>query len=389
MNFSFTDEQRMIRDTAEAFLSGASSSEAVRSAMASESGFESALWKQVCEELYWQAMHIPEEHGGLGLGYVELAATLEQMGRFLFCAPFFSSVCLATNAVLVAGSEAQKADLLGKLIAGETATLAHHDPATVQWEAEGDKFRLNGTARYVIDGHSADWVIVAAAAADAAAADAVAASAAAADSEAEAALFVVPGDQPGLTRRWLPTMDQTRKQAELVFEDVELEAGLRLAGGSAAALANIENLATIALAAEQVGGAQQSLDSTIAYTQDRVQFGRSIASFQAVKHKAADMMVKVEAARSASYYAACIAQEFLADSATADELAEAASVAKAACSEAYLFNAGCGIQLHGGVGFTWEYDIQLYFKRAQSSETLLGNTSHHRERLAALLLDGA
>ncbi|MEE4191847.1 MAG: acyl-CoA dehydrogenase family protein, partial [Halieaceae bacterium] len=114
-----------------------------------------------------------------------------------------------------------------------------------------------------------------------------------------------------------------------------------------------------------------------------------IASFQAVKHKAADMMVKVEAARSASYYAACIAQEFLAGSATADELAEAASVAKAACSEAYLFNAGCGIQLHGGVGFTWEYDIQLYFKRAKSSETLLGNASHHRERLAALLLDEA
>jgi alkylation response protein AidB-like acyl-CoA dehydrogenase len=379
MNFSFTDEQRMIRDTAEAFLSGASSSEAVRSAMATESGFEAALWKQVCEELYWQAMHIPEEHGGLGLGYVELAATMEQMGRFLFCAPFFSSVCLATNAVLVAGSEAQKADLLGKLIAGETATLAHHDPAAVHWEAEGDKFWLNGTARYVIDGHNADWVIVAA----------VAASAAAAGSDAEVALFVVPGDQPGLTRRWLPTMDQTRKQAELVFENVELEAGLRLAGGSAAALANIENLATIALAAEQVGGAQQSLDSSIAYTQDRVKFGRSIASFQAVKHKAADMMVKVEAARSASYYAACIAQEFLAGSATADELAEAASVAKAACSEAYLFNAGCGIQLHGGVGFTWEYDIQLYFKRAKSSETLLGNASHHRERLAALLLDEA
>jgi alkylation response protein AidB-like acyl-CoA dehydrogenase len=379
MNFSFTDEQRMIRDTAEAFLSGASSSEAVRSAMATESGFEAALWKQVCEELYWQAMHIPEEHGGLGLGYVELAATMEQMGRFLFCSPFFSSVCLATNAVLVAGSEAQKADLLGKLIAGETATLAHHDPAAVHWEAEGDKFWLNGKARYVIDGHSADWVIVAA----------VAASAAAAGSAAEVAMFVVPGDQLGLTRRWLPAMDQTRKQAELVFENVELEAGLRLAGGSAAALANIENLATIALAAEQVGGAQQSLDSTIAYTQDRVQFGRSIASFQAVKHKAADMMVKVEAARSASYYAACIAQEFLAGSATADELAEAASVAKAACSEAYLFNAGCGIQLHSGVGFTWEYDIQLYFKRAKSSETLLGNASQHRERLVTLLLDEA
>ncbi len=372
MNFSFTDEQRMIRDTAEAFLSGASPSEAVRSAMETESGFDATVWKQVCEELYWQAIHIPEQYGGLGLGYVELAATMEQMGRFLFCAPFFSSVCLATNALLVAGDDEQKARLLARLIAGETATLAHHAPAAVRWKAEGDQFRLNGTARYVVDGHTADWVIVAAAASG---------------DDGNVSLFVVPGGQPGLVRHWLPTMDQTRKQAELVFENVLVDTGQRLAAGAAAALASVEDLATIALAAEQVGGAQQSLDSTIAYTRERVQFGRTVASFQAVKHKAADMMVKVEAARSASYYAACIAQEFLAGSASTGELAEAASVAKAACSEAYLFNAGCGIQLHGGVGFTWEYDIQLFFKRAKSSETLLGNASLHRERLAALLLD--
>ncbi len=372
MNFSFTDEQRMIRDTAAAFLAGASTSEAVRSAMATESGYDEALWKQVCEELYWQAIHIPEDYGGLGLGYVELAATLEQMGRVLFCSPFFSTVCLAANAMLVAGSSEQKAGFLEKLVAGDSATLAHHDPAAVQWASRDDGFLLNGTARFVIDGHSADWVIVAAEAAG--------------DDE-ELALFVLPGDQHGLGRRWLPTMDQTRKQAELVFDNVEVDACQRLASGSQSTLQSVLDLAAIALAAEQVGGAQQSLDSSIAYTQERVQFGRTIASFQAVKHKAADMMVKVEAARSASYYAACIAQQFLAGGATADELAEAASVAKAACSEAYMFNAGCGVQLHGGVGFTWEYDIQLYFKRARSSEALLGNANFHRERLAAQLLD--
>ena len=204
-------------------------------------------------------------------------------------------------------------------------------------------------------------------------------------------LFVIPGDAEGLTREWLPTMDQTRKQAQLAFDNVEVATANRLGreGEAWPLLENTLDLATIALAAEQVGGAQQALDTTVDYTQERVQFGRRISSFQAVKHKAADMMVKSEAARSARamYYAACIAQEFLEQGSRASELAEAASVAKAWCSDAFFFNAGCGIQLHGGVGFTWEYDIQLLFKRARSSETLLGDASWHRERIAAMLLD--
>jgi alkylation response protein AidB-like acyl-CoA dehydrogenase len=157
------------------------------------------------------------------------------------------------------------------------------------------------------------------------------------------------------------------------------------------------DLATVAVAAEQMGGAQQALDSTVEYTQQRVQFNRTIASYQAVKHKAADMMVKTEAARSAVYYAGCVAEEALQGGAAtsqqaeqlAGQLAEAASIAKAWCSDAYFFNAGTGIQLHGGVGFTWEYDIQLYFKRAKSSETFLGNGAYHLERIARQLLDGA
>jgi alkylation response protein AidB-like acyl-CoA dehydrogenase len=152
-------------------------------------------------------------------------------------------------------------------------------------------------------------------------------------------------------------------------------------------LAKIIDLATIAVAAEQLGGCQQALDSTVAYTGERVQFNRKIASFQAVKHKAADMMVKTEAARSAVYYAACVAQGAMEDDPLGAELAEAASIAKAWCSDACFFNAGTGIQLHGGVGFTWEYDIQLYFKRAKSSETFLGNSVWHRERIARQLLD--
>jgi len=384
MNFSFSEEQQMIRATAEAFLAEKSTSAAVRRAMVTERGYDPQLWQSICEDMYWQAMTIPEAHGGLGLGYVELVATLEQMGRYLLCAPFYASVCLATNALLVAASEEQKARYLPQLAAGTTGTLAYTG-ASGRWDCsavealarpEGDNFRISGRYRYVPDGHTAGLLVVAARSAGSA-------------GDAGISLFVLPADTAGLSRQWLPTMDQTRKQGQLQFEDV-LVPGDNLLGESGQggpALAKIIDLATVAIAADQVGGAQQALDSTVAYLQERVQFGRVIASYQALKHKAADMMVKAEAARSAVYYAACIADEALAGNPLGEELAEAASIAKAYCSDAYFFNAGCGIQLHGGVGFTAEYDIQLYFKRAKSTETFLGNGAWHRERLARGLLD--
>ena len=384
MEFSFTEEQQMIRDTAEAFLSEVSTSAAVRAAMATESGFDAQLWERVCNEMYWQAIHIPEQYGGMGLGYVELVATLEQMGRYLFCSPFFSTVCLGANALLIAGTAAQQEHYLPQIVAGKTATLAYTGTSG-GWGAEavqatyrrvGDDYVLDGTWRYVPDGHTAEILIVAAREEGSV-------------GTAGISLFVVPADGVEIEREWLPTMDQTRKQAQLRLSEISLPA-TALMGGSAGqmwpALAKVIDLATIAVAAEQVGGAQQALDSTVAYTQERVQFNRTIASYQAVKHKAADMMVKAEAARSAVYYAACVAQEALQDGPLGEELAEAASVAKAWCSDAYFFNAGTGIQLHGGVGFTWEYDIQLYFKRAKSSETLFGNAAFHRERIAQQLL---
>jgi len=384
MEFSFTDEQQMIRDTAAAFLAEVSTSGAVRAAMATESGFDPDLWARICNEMYWQAMHIPEQYGGMGLGYVELVATLEQMGRYLLCSPFFSTVCLGANALLLAGDEQQKTDYLGRIAAGTTATLAYTgvsgrwDAEAVEatWTREGDDYRLDGCWRYVPDGHTAELLIVAAREAGSA-------------GEQGISLFVLPADTAGVTREWLPTVDQTRKQAQLTMAAVTLPAASRLGAEGAAwpLLAQVIDLAAIAVAAEQVGVAQQALDSTVAYTLERVQFNRAIASYQAVKHKAADMMVKVEAARSAAYYAACIAQQVFEGGPLGAELAEAASIAKAWCSDACFFNAGTGIQLHGGVGFTWEYDIQLYFKRAKSSETFLGNGAHHRERLARQLLD--
>jgi alkylation response protein AidB-like acyl-CoA dehydrogenase len=387
MEFSFTEEQLMIQDTAQAFLAEVSDSEAIRRAMVLDQGYEPELWQRICNEMYWQTIHIPEQYGGMGLGYVELVAMLEQMGRYLLCSPFYSTVCLATNALLVAGSEEQKQQYLSQICEGSlTATLAYTssnglwnaDAVQTTVKKEGDRFVLNGSFRYVPDGHTSGLIIMAARSEDSM-------------GEQGISLFAVPADTDGIERNWLPTMDQTRKQAEIILTNVSLPI-TALMGEEGQAWPHLEKvieLATVAVAAEQVGGAQQVLDLTVDYTKERVQFGRPVAGFQAVKHIAADMMLKTEVSRSAVYYAACVAQEALTGGSLAEELSEAASVAKSYCSDSYFKNAGDAIQLHGGVGFTWEYDVHLYFKRAKSSEVFLGNGVYHREKVAQLLLGDA
>jgi alkylation response protein AidB-like acyl-CoA dehydrogenase len=386
MEFVFTEEQEMIRDSAEAFLADASPSAAVRAAMASDAGYDAATWQRLCTELCWPAIHIPEEYGGLGLGFVELAILMEQMGRRLFCSPFFATACLATPALLLAANEAQKQRWLPAIAAGECrASLAWADAAdqgphacAVQVRREGTGFVLDGSVSLVVDGHSADLLIVAA-------------RSPGSQGEAGISLFAVPATVAGLKRRLLPTLDQTRKLAALEFNHcyVEGDALLGAAEGGAAPLQQVLQMAATALAAEQVGGAQQALDLTLAYLAERQQFGRPIASFQAIKHRAADMMVQLECARSAAYYAACVAEEALyigGDRQVAAELPLAGALAKAQGSEAFFHCAAESIQLHGGVGFTWEYDPHLYFKRARAGEALLGTPAWHRERIAAQLL---
>jgi len=376
LEFKFTEEQQMIRETAESFLRDTSTSEAIRKAMATEQGFDAEHWLSVCNDLCFQSIIIPEQHGGMGLGYVELMAVMEQMGRFLLCSPFFSTVCLATNALLITGNEAQQATYFEKIINGETATLLLNDSGklsaenlNVQYKKQSDTYVLNGTYRFVIDGHTAQFFIAVTTGAEG------------------PGFFVLPADAAGITRKWLPTMDQTRKQAEVNFENVSVSAEQCLLLNARSELEKIIQLAQIALAAEQMGGAQQILDMTVAYTKERVQFNRPIASFQAVKHQAADMMLKAEVAKSAVYYAACVADDTLRCGALSKELPEAASIAKGYCSDAYFQNAATAMQLYGGVGFTWEYDVHLYFKRAKSSEILLGNGAYHREQIAKILLD--
>jgi alkylation response protein AidB-like acyl-CoA dehydrogenase len=374
MKFAFTEEQEELREAARAFLGDQSGSEQVRHAMALESGFDPSMWKQIGSELGWASVSIPEAYGGIGLGYVELVALMELMGEHLLCAPFFSTVCLAGNALLVGGTEAQKQEWLPRVAEGQLiATLAHAEPGSGSdpfdfgcvVAEEGGELVLRGEKRFVVDGATAELLIVAARREGSQGADGV-------------ELVLVPGDAAGLARTPLPTMDATRRQASLRLDGVRVPAASRLGAPDtgAATLARALDLAAIALAAEQVGGAQRCLDLSVAYAKEREQFGRPIGSFQAIKHKCADMMVQVESARSAAYYAGCVAAD------DAPDLSRVASLAKAYCSEAYFACAGESIQIHGGVGFTWEYDPHLYFKRAQASEQMLGTPSYHRERIA-------
>ena len=374
MKFAFTEDQEALRQAARSFLADHSSGAQVRAAMDTERGYDAAVWDRIGRELGWTAILIPEEYGGLGLTYVELIALMEEMGASLLCAPFFSTICLATNALLLGGTPEVQQQYLPDIAAGtSTATLAATE-ATGRWDAAGietiaqpaaDGYRLHGTKTFVVDGHTADLLVVAARHEGTRDSDGV-------------SLFAVPATSPGVTRRALPTMDQTRKQAEITLRDVRVPAAARLGaeGRGWEILDRTQALAAIALSAEQVGGAQRCLDLSVEYAKQRVQFGRVIGSFQAIKHKCADMMLRVESARSASYYAGWAAS--VGDA----ELPVLASLAKAYCSDAYFHCAAESIQIHGGVGFTWEYDVHLYFKRAKSSEVFLGDATYHRERVA-------
>ncbi len=366
MNFAFSEEQDQLREFVRSFLEEKSPEQAVREQMATERGYDPDVWSQMAEQMGLQALAIPEEYGGQGFGFVELAIVLEEMGRALLCAPYFSSVVLAANTLLLAGDEeAARAHLPG-IASGETiATLAFTEEngrwdesgITMQATAAGDAWTLDGVKSYVLDGHTADLVLTAARTGDG------------------VSLFAVAGDAEGLTRTPLSTMDQTRKQARLEYSGVPATLiGTEGAGWSV--LERVLDLAAVGLAAEQVGGAQMCLEMSVEYAKVRVQFGRPIGSFQAIKHKCADMLLEVESAKSAAYYGAWCAAEMN------DELPQVASLAKSYCSEAYFHAAAENIQIHGGIGFTWEHPAHLYFKRAKSSELLFGDPAYHRELLA-------
>jgi alkylation response protein AidB-like acyl-CoA dehydrogenase len=369
MNFGFSEEQDELRKMVRRFLEEKSPESEVRRLMATTEGYDPAVWAQMANELALQGLGIPEEFGGQGYGPVELYVVFEEMGAALFCGPYFSTIALAANALLLVGNEKDQAEYLPGIASGETiATVALTDDAGL-WDLSntsttatrsGDGYVVNGVRSYVTDGSTASLLLVPA------------------KTDKGVSLFAIAGDASGVTRESLATMDQTRKQSRIEFKN----APAVLIGEDGGALAGLEatmQIAAAALAAEQVGGAQRVLDSSVEYAKNRVQFGRPIGSFQAIKHKCADMLLDVESAKSAAYYAAWAAQE------RNEELPIAASLAKSFCSEAYFHCAAENIQIHGGIGFTWEHPAHLYFKRAKSSELFLGDPAYHRELLAQQL----
>lgn len=368
MQFSFSEEQEEFREVLRRFLVAKSPPTVVRRQMATALGEDAELWTQMSQELALTALHLPEAYGGAGFGVTELAIAAEELGRALTVSPFFASTVMAATAILHAGDEGQKRALLPKIAAGETiAALAAAEPGR-GWSADaiamtatenGGGFSLTGEKSYVIDGMMADQLVVAARA-----------------PSGDLALFTIPADALGVKRRPLASMDPTRKLAHVTFDGAVATLLGDVAGG-AVAYAKTYDTAVVCLANEMVGGAERLREDALEYVSMRMQFGRTIASFQVTKHKAADMLLDVELAKSAAYGAAAALDDGDA------EASAYASMAKAQASDVYMQTAIHAVQMHGGIGFTADNDTQLWFKRAKASEAFLDGAAFHRDRMLA------
>ena len=375
MKLAVSDEQTDLRDSVRRFLAERAPISRVRELMESPDGSDPKVWEQAGAQLGLPGIAIPEEYGGAGFGFAEQAIVLEEFGAALYGGPYLASAVLAATALLASPDELARRGLLPGIASGQSvATLAFTeddgswDPGAIRLAASrgdgsgpggsgGSGWVLDGHKSFVLDGHAADLVLVAAAA------------------EPGLSLFAVEAGAAGLRRRALPALDQTRKLARLEFASVPARL-IGAAGEAGAVLARTLDVAAIALAAEQLGGAQRALDMAVGYAKTREQFGRAIGSFQAIKHRCADLLLEVECLRSAVRYAAAAVAE---DSA---EVPALAALTQAYASDVFFHVAAENIQIHGGIGFTWEHDAHLYFKRATASELFLGDAAYHRERLA-------
>ncbi|HWS89607.1 MAG TPA: acyl-CoA dehydrogenase [Pyrinomonadaceae bacterium] len=372
MDFDLSKPQKLLKESARALLARECGVGRVRELMETETAHDEGLWRALAEQ-GWTGLSVPEGQGGLGLGLVEMAAVAEEMGRACLPGAFLSTL-FASALVERAGSEEQRAKYLEPVAAGELkATVAlleegaSWDADTVKLRAtrDGGGFTLYGRKLFVPDAGVADLIVCVARDGD------------------SLVLMPVGRGAEGLSVEATPSMDATRKLYEVTFEGVSVAGSEALGadGDARGALRGALEVATAVLCAEMVGGMQWILDTTVEYAKTRQQFGRPIGSFQAVQHMCADMLLMTESARSAAYYAAWALTEH-------DPAARAAvSVAKAYCSDAYREVANRGVQVHGGIGFTWEHDLQLYYKRSKSSETLFGDATFHRERIARLVVD--
>jgi alkylation response protein AidB-like acyl-CoA dehydrogenase len=355
VDFDFSAEQYTLRDEARRFLESQCPPSHVREFIDDEGGWSRGLWKQMAD-LGWMGLAFPEKYGGLGRSFDDLALLLGELGRAVAPVPFLSSV-LAGHAILRHGSEKQKKEWLPPIAGGErVGALAvaggSFDAQPVRATRDGDGWVLNGSLPAVLDAPAADLFVVAA-------------------RTGPRTRWMVVGDGARVTPKL--GFDRTRTIGSVEFEETPAEALAK--SGIEAAMRD----AAAAVCAEMVGTAQQILDLSVAYSKDREQFGRPIGSFQAIKHKAAEMLADLEASRSAAFYA-CWAV-----AAEAEDADLAVAVAKSFCSEALARLAGEGVQIHGGIAFTWEHDMHLYLRRIKSDEALFGDASYHRERIARLI----
>jgi alkylation response protein AidB-like acyl-CoA dehydrogenase len=366
MDFAPTPEQVQLRDSVRGFLGKYSPESEVRRLMDGPEGYDPAVWQRMARDMGLQGLIIPEEYGGSGASWRDLGIVLEELGRALTVAPFFATVVLGAVTILESGDTAAQARLLPGIADGTTiATVALTDDSG-NWGEPGDavtasgsagQYRLTGRKSYVLDGHAADLIIVPVRTAGG------------------TTLFTVRGDAVGLSRTLLSSLDLTRKLARLDFADVAAEP-LGAVDAGWPVLERVLDFAAVGLAAEQAGGARAALDMAVEYAKLRVQFGQVIGSFQSIKHLLADLLLEVESAKSAADYALWAASE------GSGEFPAAASLAQAYCSDAYVLAAHQNIQVHGGIGYTWEVPPHLHFKRAKSMELYLGEPDFHRERLA-------
>jgi alkylation response protein AidB-like acyl-CoA dehydrogenase len=363
VNFEFDAEQETFRRSLRRFLSERSPSAAVREAMVSEAGYQPELWAQMSNQLGLPGLLVPEDHGGSGASLLEAAIVMEETGRALACSPFFATTALGVLPLLLAGTPAQQAELLPAIAVGSvTATTAITEPGAagglegigMRAIADGDGVLLSGTKTQVIDGHTADVVIVVALGPD---------------GSSDLGLYLLRSDAPGLTRTRQETLDLTRPMAILDLDGVRA-APMNVPAG-AGVVTHLLDLARTLLAFEMVGGLEAVLAMAVGYAKLREQFGRPIGSFQAVKHRCADMAVELDASRAAAWYAVHAAAT------RSPELAIAAPLAKATAAAGFSFAAAWNLQIHGGIGFTWEHDAHLFYRRAKASELLLGSVSDH------------
>ena len=377
MDIGFTEEQELLRDTARKFLDSQCPTKFVREMMATDAAVTEEFWRQLADN-GWLGITYPEDAGGSGLGLVDLVVLMEEIGRAVMPGPYLATVLLGGAAIAAAGSPEQRREWLPRIAAGEVkATLAVTEP-NARWDAAGitaparetrGGFALSGTKMFVPDAHLADVLVVAARSRDGS------------TMEDGVSLFLVPKDMPGLAIRRLPAVDETRKLCEVRFDNVAVRTSALLGElhRGWAPLQQVIDRAAVGLSAEMCGAAQRVLEMTVDYAKLRVAFGKPIGSYQGVKHKCADMLVEIENAKSLTYYAAWAVDENEADAPLA------VSMAKAAASDAGRKVCAAGIQLHGGIGMTWEHDLQLYLKRAKAAEVAFGDASWHRERVAQLM----